>query len=99
MQENDDDDEIGALGSILSWDEEEEGVEGAVGSGSDREIGSSALPDLVSFNLKEGGLVQIPGVNGGEATNLTIPMPTTINFRQAQITTADTQHLAQCKEI
>ena len=54
-----DDDDIGALGSILSWDEDEDGAVSGPASNSalsDREsLNSSALPDLVSFNMKDGG--------------------------------------------
>ena len=57
VQDNDDD--IGALGSILSWDDEEGGANGAVGGGalgsvgaSLRETGNSVPPDMVQFTLK-----------------------------------------------
>jgi len=55
----DNDDDIGALGSILSWDDEEGGANGAVGGGalgsvgaSLRETGNSVPPDMVQFTLK-----------------------------------------------
>ena len=85
-QENDEDEEIGALGSILSWDDDEEGVGvGAAGT-------NSTLPDLVSFNLKDGGLTnsylqQLPGVplnqsvsESDASPSLNLPLPTPITF-------------------
>jgi len=84
--EEDEDDDIGALGSILSWDEDEEGGVGASGGAaslSDRDsMHHSALPDLVSFNLKDGGLTssylqQLATGSGGtidpSALNLLLP--------------------------
>lgn len=96
-QENDEDEEIGALGSILSWDDDEEGVGvGAAGT-------NSTLPDLVSFNLKDGGLTnsylqQLPGVplnqsvsESDASPSLNLPLPTPITFGQPQISLNDSK--------
>mmetsp|Transcript_70126 Transcript_70126/g.203362 ORF Transcript_70126/g.203362 Transcript_70126/m.203362 type:complete len:921 (-) Transcript_70126:138-2900(-) len=79
--ERDEDEDIGALGSILSWDEDEEG---AVGGPSSQSCGeSSGLPDLVSFNLKNSGMTTLESLQAaGDAPNLNLPMPTPINFGQ-----------------
>ena len=92
FQTNDDDD-IGALGSILSWDEDEEGVGGgSTPQGSTTGATSSNLPDLVSFNSKDGTvntayLQQLLGAesssrSGNDTSNLTIPMPTPVTFHR-----------------
>lgn len=88
--QGDDDDDIGALGSILSWDEDEDG---GVGNSSQHLGGeTSALPDLVSFNLKDGGLrsalQQLQAA--GEGSNLNLPLPTPIDFSQQHITNLST---------
>ena len=98
--DDDDDDDIGALGSILSWDEYEEGgvAEGTNSAISDREsMNSSTLPDLVSFNLKDGGLnlQQLAGSSGIDAS---IPLPSPINFGQTHITMAGGQQPVQQKQ-
>eukprot|EP00529_Nitzschia_sp_RCC80_P006027 CAMPEP_0113500548 /NCGR_PEP_ID=MMETSP0014_2-20120614/32394_1 /TAXON_ID=2857 /ORGANISM="Nitzschia sp." /LENGTH=995 /DNA_ID=CAMNT_0000394905 /DNA_START=67 /DNA_END=3054 /DNA_ORIENTATION=+ /assembly_acc=CAM_ASM_000159 len=71
--EEEDDEDIGALGSILSWDEDEDGDNVGVGSSmSDRDsMHASALPDLVSFNLsKDGGSSSNGGVMGSASLYL-----------------------------
>jgi PAS domain S-box-containing protein len=64
-------------------------------------LNSSALPDLVSFNLKERGLnlQQLSGTPGNDASNLTIPLPTAINFGQMQVSlTGGQQSIPQQKQ-
>jgi PAS domain S-box-containing protein len=108
LQDNSDDDDIGALGSILSWDEDEDGGVGATGPNSalsDRES-SSALPDLVSFNQKDGGLTslylqqlssfpmnQITSGHDASSTNLNnLPLPNPISaFGQNLMSLNETQ--------
>ena len=86
MVQGDEDDDIGALGSILSWDEDEDGGGGNASQHSGAE--SSGLPDLVSFNLKDGGLhgaLQRLQATG-EGSNLNMPLPTPIDFSQQHVT-------------
>ena len=88
MQDEEDDDDIGALGSILSWDEDEDGGGGGAISGtlSDRDsVHNSTLPDLVSFNVKDGGIAssylqQLATGAGGtiDPAALNLPLPTRI---------------------
>jgi PAS domain S-box-containing protein len=89
--QDEEDDDIGALGSILSWDEDEEGGGGAAINASlsdQNSVHNSALPDLVSFNLKDGGassyLQQLNTGAGGtiDPSALNLPLPTRINFQQ-----------------
>lgn len=89
QQEEDEDDDIGALESILSWDEDEDGGGGAAISSalSDRDsVHNSTLPDLVSFNPKDGGLSYLQhlttGVGGTiDPSHLNLPLPNGLNFR------------------
>mmetsp|Transcript_89986 Transcript_89986/g.176174 ORF Transcript_89986/g.176174 Transcript_89986/m.176174 type:complete len:853 (+) Transcript_89986:78-2636(+) len=79
--DEDEDEDIGALGSILSWDEDEDG---GVATTSNSGGESSALPDLVSFNQGSlSALQQLPAT--GDAQNLSLPIPTAINFGQQQM--------------
>ncbi|KAL3923016.1 MAG: hypothetical protein SGILL_001895 [Bacillariaceae sp.] len=91
--EDDDDDDIGALGSILSWDEDEDGGGGGAINASlsdQNSVHNSALPDLVSFNMKDSGvapfLQQLNTGAGGtiDPSALNLPLPTRINFQQQQ---------------
>ena len=43
-------------------------------------MNSSTLPDLVSFNMQ-----QLSGTAANDGTNLTLPLPTPINFAQARL--------------
>ncbi|KAL3936176.1 MAG: hypothetical protein SGARI_002673, partial [Bacillariaceae sp.] len=93
LLQDDDDDDIGALGSILSWDEDEDGGGGGAINASlsdQNSVHNSALPDLVSFNLKDGGasayLQQLGTGAGGtiDPSALNLPLPTRINFQDGQ---------------
>ncbi|KAL3940266.1 MAG: hypothetical protein SGBAC_005160 [Bacillariaceae sp.] len=99
-EDNDDDDEIGALGSILSWDEDEEGGVGATSTNaalSDREtMQSTTLPDLVSFNMKGDGITSaylqhFPSVHMNPAAVGTDQTPSPIGAYQSQVSYADGQ--------
>jgi len=84
--QGEDDDDIGALGSILSWDEDEDGGGGGASHHSEPE--SSGLPDLVSFNVKDGGLSgaleQLQ--TNGEGTSMNVSLPAPIEFSEQHST-------------
>ena len=95
-QQDDDenDDEIGALGSILSWDEDEDGGDQTEPNNlalSDRSsLHGSTLPDLVSFNLNKDGelnpLQQLQSHTGNNSPSLAnTPMPTQIDYGNTQL--------------
>ncbi|KAG7337018.1 PAS domain S-box containing protein [Nitzschia inconspicua] len=89
--EGDDDEDIGALESILSWDEDEDGGGGGAMSSalSDRDsMHNSTLPDLVSFNPKDSGLSYLQHLTTGsggtiDPAALNLPLPTRIHFQNA----------------
>jgi len=74
----------------LSWDEDEEGA-GTNTALSDREsMSGSALPDLVSFQMKDGNLNQgyihqLATTPASEASALSIPLPTPLTYSQQHI--------------
>jgi PAS domain S-box-containing protein len=76
-QENDDD--IGALGSILSWDEEEDNARTSFPASliaKDRESNGSAPPDMVQFNNGEFNFVQFGGLTASQLKAHTIASST-----------------------
>ena len=90
--DDENDDEIGALGSILSWDEDEDGGGGDQAEPSNLALSdkgslhTSTLPDLVSFNLsKDGELNPLQHLNVGNGSpSLSTPMPTQIDYGNSQ---------------
>mmetsp|Transcript_11111 Transcript_11111/g.21146 ORF Transcript_11111/g.21146 Transcript_11111/m.21146 type:complete len:859 (-) Transcript_11111:216-2792(-) len=72
IEQHENDEDIGALGSILSWDDEDQndtGDDGSAGSGDDSRAsdGEAAPPDMVQFSMKD-GVPQfnfLTGTNGG----------------------------------
>ena len=97
--QDDNDDDIGALGSILSWDEDEDGVVGGASVGVNGSLPTSTLPDLVSFgHLKDKdsslSYLQQPlvGSNGNhDVSTANLPLPTRINY---QTTASQNQNLS-----
>jgi PAS domain S-box-containing protein len=95
--QEDEDDDIGALESILSWDEDEDGGGGAaIGATlSDRDsMQNATLPDLVSFNIKHGGLSFLQHLSAGIGENidpasLNLPLPNRIHFQSNLSTTPE----------
>ena len=76
MQENDDD--IGALGSILSWDDDEQANDVVSGQNAalsaalrEREFssGTSAPPDMVQFSMKDGQFTFLQQSSGNLSTS------------------------------
>jgi hypothetical protein len=70
----------------LSWDEDEDGGVGGTSNSalSDRDsMHSSTLPDLVSFNMKDGALNSLQQLQGASGSEL--PLPTPINFGEQKI--------------
>mmetsp|Transcript_8498 Transcript_8498/g.20450 ORF Transcript_8498/g.20450 Transcript_8498/m.20450 type:complete len:917 (+) Transcript_8498:92-2842(+) len=107
-EENDDDDEIGALGSILSWDEDEDGGVGATSTNaalSDREtMQSTTLPDLVSFNMKGDGITSaylqhFATVPLNHTASATDPSPSPIGAYQSQISYSEGQSTVTQQQV